>query len=178
VNTQTPAISWPPSARSCIESTYGTCGDPGMRCVARLPGAQGPCIGRAGDWACPAAPSPYTQKTLRYDGSTMDSRGCSANGCGCGTGTGATCACAGGNPPPPCGAGIHWYTNCGGGFLALAAPGACVSFMDPAQNTDQLWGVIRAGIQPTNPGSCPASGAGTPTGTVTPSGPATVCCVP
>lgn len=169
-----PPYSWLPSTRGCVAASGGKCADPGKLCVAKLVGAKGPCIARPGDQSCPPPPSPYSVKTLYYNGNVTDTRGCSALGCTCGQGTGATCGCTG----ALCLLGIHGSNSCMSGFLAtVPLNGTCAQVNDPNSN-DGIWGVLRVGVGLTNAGSCPVSGLGTPTGSVSPTGPITVCCTP
>jgi hypothetical protein len=54
---------------------------------------------------------------------------------------------------------------------------SCVTFSDVG-NFNANWGIRLTGTFVANAGSCPATGSGTPTGEVEPTGPVTVCCAP
>ncbi|MBK7584769.1 MAG: hypothetical protein IPI67_31845 [Myxococcales bacterium] len=168
-----PATTWAPDTRGCFQNVAGSCKDASQVCVQKLAGAKGPCIAQTGDHACPAG-TPYTYKTVYFDGKLADTRDCSASGCSCGGSTGGSCGCSGGN----CGVQINWSNNCNQSFLAtVPANGQCATFKDTG-NQDNYWGVFRTGLAVTSPGACPATGSGTPTGEAAPSGPVTVCCTP
>ena len=166
-------MQWAPSARGCMTQTGGACSDVSKQCVAKLAGATGPCIAAVGDLACPLG-SPYSKKTLYYDGNATDTRGCNGAGCTCGGPQGSTCGCGVGN----CGVGIHTLNNCTAGFVKLIPPtGVCTTFSETG-NPDSSWGALRLGILVASSGTCPPGGSASPTGGVTPTGPVTVCCVP
>jgi hypothetical protein len=157
--------SWPASGSACLLDDGGACNGQGVCVPAPPPNAVGPCIGRDGDVACPAS---YPDKRLLYDGAYQDGRGCTT--CSCGSPVGSSCQCTGGN----CGIGVHGQANCQGGLLGfIPVGGNCGSF---TTNSNTV-GVILVGAQVSSAGVCPAA-ITQPTGSVTPTGPITVCCVP
>ncbi|MBX3128471.1 MAG: hypothetical protein KF718_17250 [Polyangiaceae bacterium] len=173
VKTDVPPAAWDASARSCQPTAAGKCAAAAEACVAKLAGAVGPCIAQPGDHECPAG-SAYSQKRSYADGTLNDTRACSATGCSCGASAGAECGCT----STPCGVRVNAANNCGSGPLAtVPASGTCTTFTD-ANNGDNNWGMARIGYALTNPGSCPPSGSPTATGSATPAGPVTVCCLP
>src|SRR5439155_14169506 len=114
------------------------------------------CIWQKGDVACPGAP--YSVKRIYYDSAT-DTRDCSA--CTCDPPTSVTCS------------GVKVATFADGECPAnpagsITASGACLSA--PASTS-----VVQASSSSVGVGSCAAK-AVTPIGSVTPTGPTTVCC--
>lgn len=148
-----PAAGWKRTTRACVSPApprQETCGS-GEVCVP-LPAAPlepRPCIIHSGDVACPGGL--YSVKRVVY-GDAKDDRACST--CTCGDLTGSCPAmirkeCGGSNPLT--------VTTCG-------------SINDPTNI------MLVAAPQPTG-ASCPPVG-GTPTGSMTPTSPTTLCCVP
>lgn len=165
IDVNVPPVSWPSTKSLCLAEQGGFC-DAANVCVPRKPAnASGPCIARAGQHACPAG---YAQKSVYYDGTFSDNRGCGACSCSS-TPTGAACGCTGSN----CGAALFTQPGCQGGFLALIpTTGACIN----GSTTEPLLEIRTANVQVTNPGSCPP-GSASPTGDVTYNqGTITVCC--
>ena len=174
VKATVPPVAWSASARSCTQPTVGACKNTGEVCVQKLAGAKGPCVSHPGDVSCPS-PGPYTQKTVYFDGQVNDTRGCSTSGCTCGTPAGGTCGCT----SSTCGVAVLAPNNCSGTTALALVPvtGQCTTFSDSG-NGDTNWGVFRTGTAVTSAGACSPGGGGTPTGSVAPSGPLTVCCTP
>lgn len=165
VTDSVPTLTWPSDTSACLRETPGVC-DGGEACIPRLPsGAVGPCIARAGDHPCPSG---YSDKTIRYDGSYTDTRGCGP--CQCSAPTGGTCACLSSS----CGVSLHTQVNCVGGFMNIAPiSGACVG---GTLNTGAV-GARLTQVQLSNAGSC--AGQSSPTGSaIHQGGPITVCCMP
>jgi hypothetical protein len=162
-----PPVTWPQSARACLRSDGGACSEAGKKCVPNPPPGAKFCIGRAGNWSCPAGA--YTKLTVFYDGQTNDTRGCSANGCGCGAVGGASCGCSN------CGVGIHSDSACSVGGKVVPANGQCTTFSWSAGPNASI---LLFGANVASPGACPSYGNSTPTGEVSASGPVTVCCSP
>ena len=156
-----PALGWSRTGRAC-QTTSTSSGCAGSSVCVPLPPApfaQTVCILQQGDVACPAGI--YGQKLLYYTGAT-DTRSCST--CGCDPATGVTCS--GGQMT------LWDASGCSGSKIGLAIDGTCRSANGiTTVSANQT-------IAPTpSGGSCNASsGSGKPTGSVTPTGPTTVCC--
>lgn len=132
--------------------------DSGFVCqpVPKPPFAKGMCIQKQGDLpACPGAP--YTQRFLFYQ-SANDTRDCGA--CGCGMAP----------DPLACTATVTTSTTdgtCQTGTVINSLPGCSADYP----------GYAKLDAKPPAKPTCPANG-GAPTGSVTPSNPVTVCCMP
>ena len=151
-----PKAGWKHATRACLPPApprQETCGG-GELCVP-LPGAPlepRPCIFRAGDMACPAGL--YSVKRVVY-GDAKDDRTCS------------TCTC--GNMTGSCPATIR--KDCSpGGVGATVNVTTCGAIGDPPS-------IMLVSVPLPTGVSCPPIG-GTPTGSVTPTSPTTLCCVP
>ncbi len=155
VATLLPSITWSDQIQSCSPSVAPTsCGSGGDKC---LPATTGPnfnvCISQSGDVACPAGP--YGVRTLGYAGAPTDTRGCGS--CSCGAPSGISCG----------GSWVNYGVNtCSGGGTPNGL-NDCV-----ATN-----GVSSEYIPNPSGGWCTPSN-GDPTGSVTPTGPVTFCCLP
>jgi hypothetical protein len=163
--------TWAAGQRICGRSEGGHCAKAGEICLPRLAGSPPLCAGRPGDEACPGS---FPNKQLYFDSSAVtDTRGCKVDGCGCGAVVDAKCGCT----MPLCGVVPHGGNDCKSLPLTLISPdNQCVTESEQI-GSDDKWGMRLMGLGLTAIGSCPASGAGTPTGGVTPSGgPITVCC--
>lgn len=153
--------TWGTYAQACFSATTVAQVDcqAGSVCAPKpsAPYGQTLCISQAGDFSCPA--QGYTSKQLFYGG-VDDSRDCSA--CTCGGLSGASCAASF----------VAFLTSdgsCGGGTGdSYAAPFTCNPVTQPAD--------FRLTLTPQN-GSCGANPV-TSTGTATPTGPTTFCCLP
>lgn len=113
---------------------------------------------RDGDAVCPAAG--YTVKHVLYSG-VDDTRDCSA--CSCGKVSGASCSTTLTTYAPG-------SSNCNGVASTLMAPIMCSNGI-AAQQTEMMLQMSPTG------GSCTPAG-GQPTGSATPAGPKTFCCLP
>jgi hypothetical protein len=113
------------------------------------------CIVQAGDVGCPSGP--YTNRNTLYAG-VDDTRGCSS--CTCGTPTGGSCVASFSAYPSSDG-------SCSGQPDIYDAPVKCAGVNDPAD--------LRLTIT-TSSASCTPSPV-SPTGSVSPMGPTTVCCL-
>ncbi len=158
--TATLPLAWGSQVQICdMPSPHGTGCSTGEVCVPSAETAfPDICITRDGDHSCPSG---WLGETA-YSGAT-DGRGCSA--CGCPTLTGITCSY---------GTITVWDAgNClAGGSGAINIGTSCVDISDYADNNS---GSYRFQSGSLSGGSCAPSG-GQPTGTVTPTGPITVCC--
>ena len=162
--------SWAPKARMCLQNQLGKCSSSGEGCAEKMPGAEGPCIQRPGVHECPAA---FSKKSDYYDGSVSDDRGCDVAGCACGPSSGGKCQCSGAS----CGIEIYQWDDCSQSLLGTApSDGKCISGKDP-DNSNGIWGVKAKGYVISSSGSCSAIGQGSPTGSVSPKGKLTVCCL-
>ncbi|MBI4701862.1 MAG: hypothetical protein HY744_12040 [Deltaproteobacteria bacterium] len=118
------------------------------------------CVHKSGDVACPG--SPYTVKYVIYE-SVSDTRACTA--CTCAAPVGAAC---------PGGTTILYNDNlCQ--FSPVTIPNDGVSCVDTGGTKKSL--IFIPGGQPPQGGACAPSGGGQPTGSVTPAGARTVCCL-
>ena len=159
-----PTPIWSKAARGCALPFPGAngCGAGSVCSPAPAAPFNGKlCIYQTGDVACPTTGT-YVVKRLYYNGLT-DNRGCTD--CGC-TPIFGTCS----NPV------LHVYsdTNCYTEvwnsvipFTTSGLPGNCLIVSGVSMN---MTGTASGG-------SCTVSG-GQPSGTVTPTGPTTVCCSP
>ena len=158
-------VEWAPSKRACLYENDGSCEAKGTCLPAPAGDTYGPCIGREGDFECPA---PYTDKQTFYDNGYDDTRGCTD--CGCEPPGGATCACAN----PSCGVGMHGSPDCKPPWIVtVPANNTCTPF---AVSNNGLSGFL-LNAKVTAPGTC-KPWAVTPTGGVSPKGKRTVCCLP
>jgi hypothetical protein len=112
------------------------------------------CVYRSGDVACPTA---YGKKTLVYEKFT-DTRSCSA------------CTC--GSPSSSCGGQVNFASGCTGFPLLITSAKGCASPAGGIDISTSHW----ASYSPAPSGTC-TEATTTLSGTVTPSGEATVCCM-
>jgi hypothetical protein len=154
---------WSTYGLACDTLPGGACPQGNKACLPAVPDAGG-----AGAWhACVVLreaidpctnTGPYTDRHLLYDGATMPA--CSP--CACGAST-STCTAS----------------------LALYEDSACITFVgalalgDAPVCTESQSTVQSALLGPVTytPGAC-APGGGVESGTVTPTGPSTFCCIP
>jgi len=163
-----PNCGWQTVGRGCGYSgpvDHGGCSG-GALCVQRptSPFNAKACVFAAGDLTCPAGSYSVGQT---FYAAASDSRGCSA--CTCGSPTGVTCALSGN---------LSTYATFGSPTCsnvtatATASPnGACTMVEGGAAGVE---GYVTA--SPSG-GACAPSSVGA-TGSVTPTGPVTVCCEP
>lgn len=161
-STTTPQPSWSTEIQLCAYS--GTSSGAGcgaaQSCVDAPAAPYGPlCIYAQGSNPCPAGP--YSVRTGYYQG-TSDSRGCTT--CGCDGPTGGSCTGGGG---------VAFYEpSCSNnGQTSIGAGAGC-----SATNFAGV-GSVQGSLPSLAEGACTASG-GQPTGSVSPSSPITVCCMP
>jgi hypothetical protein len=152
-----PAPKWKTLALGCgsLSLSPGECTG-GSVCVPQ-PGAPflgGACVLRTGDEQCPAGP--YTKRSVVF-GAAEDTRACSE--CSCGGPAGGSCQGT---------LSLKSGVGCTGQSLGSAAVPGCAA--KPSGSGYLIANVSFVGA------TCPATG-GTPTGTVTPTGPTTVCCL-
>lgn len=159
-----PASSWPKTVRGCVPLSGGACPATGQSCQPKLPGAQGACIARVGDNACPAF---WGKKTLYYDGvSVSDTRACDSTGCSCGAAA-ATCSCSG-----TCAVSVYSSTSCSSGQVgSVPTNGTCaLVHVQKPQEAALVASTVSLG-------PCPPQGQAKATGSFSPTGPITVCCM-
>lgn len=148
--------AWRTAVQACGSLSLSSAGCTGGSVC--LPAATAPydvagaCVLRAGEHPCPGAP--YTSRRVVYGG-VDDQRDCS------------TCSCTG--PTGSCGGFISFRSgaNCAGTELLHAGIPGCVA--KPAAATSLSLSLSSASV------TCGASG-GTPTGSVEPTDPTTLCC--
>ena len=162
-----PAPGWTTSARVCACSgptdSPGGCGASGDQCVLGPSAGFGatPCVYQAGDIAtCPGA---YPNKNLFYSGES-DSRGC------------GTCACS----SAPAGGSCSGTVGLWGGLSGACVNGADVTYTlgDACASFNALASIVgyTKGNVTVTAGTCSVTAQPPPTGSVTGSGPVTVCC--
>ena len=155
-NVAPPSPSWKSAVLGCgsLSLAPGGCAG-GNVCVPQpgAPFASGACVRQAGDLPCPAGP--YTKRRVVYGGAD-DTRGCSA--CSCGTPSGGSCQGT---------LALRSGVGCTGNNLGSGSVPGCVT--KPAGSGYFVANASLVGA------TCQQSG-GAPTGTVTPTGPTTVCC--
>ena len=158
-----PTPSWPTTGLACSPSTPPPACGAGQVCAKNESGFYA-CILNSSDVPCPDGGA-YPNKILVYDGYD-DTRSCNP-ACTCGASAGG--ACIGGSFDIYAGTSCSMASKVGN----YPIPSACVP--------NDLGGIVSAYlVSPPSPDStnaaCPPSPAGTPTGSVTPVGPHTVCC--
>jgi hypothetical protein len=154
-------FTWGNYARACATTAAPSQADcPVATVCAPIPASPfrlGLCVEQSGDIACPAAG--YNTKRVFYAG-VDDRRGCSPCSCDAGV-TGASCTAT-----------VNQYNSTDGGCAGLPItylPGAsCQGIQQPA---DLRLTLMASG------GSC-APSTSAPTGSATPAGPTTFCCLP
>jgi hypothetical protein len=159
---QSPPV-WQTFARACqAVPRFGCEGGAGI-CLALPPRGFRVCIYQKGDNDCPVPVDAYTDKHVFYD-SLQDTRACSR--CTCGVASGSTCSST-----------VSIYTD---GACSTPAYSATVDAMGPVCH-DLPPGTplgSKSATTPTyTPGSCQPDG-GQPMGAATPTGAATLCCIP
>ena len=165
---QTPTIdpiAWADNARACHASTSDKGCESGFVCApkANHPFEDKLCIVRIGegDVSCPEGP--YSQKHVFYR-DAQDTRSCTD--CDCGSATNVRCEGE-----------LQTYASTTGcsnqdGVIPL---GTCGDFPPARTEGDGFSKWFRLSVQPK--ASCSSSG-GEPIGTVTPTRPQTICCMP
>jgi hypothetical protein len=167
--TVVPPIGWTTSARICSLTVPvdvpGGCGASSEWCVPGSGTASGfvatPCVYQSGDIACPAA---YTNDRTVVFSAENDGRTCA--GCTCTSSAPAGGACTGTISIFP-GAG------CTGNVDVYTLGTRCLAYNDQAPINPMS---VQANYTVT-PGTCAVATQATPTGSVTPTGPTTVCCM-
>ena len=164
-----PAPGWTTTARVCAwagaNDTPGGCSPTTDRCVGGSPGAGAGfaatlCVFESGAVACPAA-YPNNQNVV-FSGES-DTRTCA--GCACTTGAPTGGSCAGTVT-------LFGGANCTGSTGSYTLGTACVTYAVPPQDPASLQAAFTV-----TPGSCTVGTQPSPTGTVTGTGPTTVCCM-
>ncbi|MDP8998576.1 MAG: hypothetical protein M3O46_00510 [Myxococcota bacterium] len=159
------AASWTTSARVCSwmgrVDKPGGCTNPGEQCLlGPMPGF-GPtmCIYQGGDVSCPTA---FPNKTLLYSGES-DSRRCGS--CGCSTRpAGGTCTGT-----------VTLYggtSGCTGTSATYTLGSSCQGYMTLSPTPSY----VQAHYTMTTPATCSVTAQPASTGSVTGTGPTTVCC--
>lgn len=152
--------TWQGGIKACrVLSGLGGCAGQ-QACVPKPGGLYEPriCIGRAGDQPCPGN---FTQKTVAY-GDYQDNRNCTT--CTCGSGTGGTCTL---------GVTLYSDSNC---MTAVGSGNSNTCVM--LTGNPAIQGRKTSVVQAPSGGSCPVTGGGQPTGSVTETDPTTFCCLP
>jgi hypothetical protein len=155
LETNLPAAYWATTVVGCGGSTPRAGCNEGEACLPRPQGVfQGVCVWREGDEPCPAG---YQYKSVHHS-EMADTREC-IDDCSCGSPTNVSC---GGTVE------LYNQNECGSNNETLTIGGVCLS---PSPS------LVRGAIyHPEVSGQCLASG-GTPTGSVAPQSPVTVCCL-
>jgi hypothetical protein len=159
------APTWQTAARVCVsapnQTRSGGCSNPGDECqpAPTAPFGTGLCIYQPGvQTTCPAPYNRTPQPSVYYTGTT-DGRGCGA--CTCGTPSAGICSGT---------VDLYGVATCGG--MATTSRGECQPFLDVS---------LERSLEATytlTPGTCSApSLPPQPTGTVTPTGAFSVCCM-
>jgi hypothetical protein len=160
-----PAVFWPEVGHACLRDGGGSCDDASV-CIPVAPnGAQGPCIAHEGDVGCP---EPYTDKTVYFDGSSTDTRGCAA--CTCSSPSGSLCECGA-------------YSQCEvqlqegdcNGIVRARIPADGEACIPMAMSENSASSALLVGATVSRLGQCEPSEPA-PTGGVWPEGTITVCC--
>jgi len=160
--TKGPAASWTTAARVCSwggpVDNPGGCAAAGNQCVLAPPAgfATKLCVYQSGAGTCPAA---YPNSNVFF-ATASDTRRC----------TGCTCSGPAGGS---CSGSINVYAG-----ATCGTPGATYSNWDSCQTYSGL-GPTPALVQgdfTVTPGTCTPTAQPTPTGSVTGTGPTTVCC--
>ncbi len=154
--------TWQTYAHACrADPRVGCEGGAGICLTASPPGFR-VCVFQTGDVDCPGF-GPYTEKHVFYD-SYDDTRACSP--CTCGAPTGSTCSSK-----------VSIYTD---GACSTLAYQATVDATGPACHDVPAGTPLgsKSATPPTYaPGAC-SPGGGMPMGAATPTGAATLCCLP
>jgi hypothetical protein len=151
------AYSWAKAHDLCVPVGANLC-----QAACLPPGSYLGCIAQAGDLACPTG---FAKKALSYSGAS-DSRTCSS--CGCSIPSGGSCAST---------ALLYPCSSCTSGATGplTVSIGACATADQYIRCAGQSIRSARyAGATP-NSGQCTPSG-GLKSGSVTPTGPVTICC--
>ena len=156
--------TWSQSVDVCSSaSAFAGCTS-GHACVPRSPASfeSSACIARAGDVPCPVGP--YASRRVFYQGAS-DTRDCSVAGCACGVASGAHCSGT---------VNVHSTSDCSLTIRSFQLDGTCkLANLGPAEGV-----AIKMTVQGPSGGQCPVIGSGTKTGSVSPTGAMTVCCMP
>ncbi len=153
------SVTWNKAARACSDPAPGPCATAGAVCAPSSAEGFVTCIRQDGDVSCPSG---WPVKHVFY-GDATDTRGCAA--CSCGSPAGSTCTAL-----------VSVYTD---GACTMLEDGVTVPSSGPicvdlapgaTFSSGNVTGVVY------DPGTCTPSGGG-PTGSVTPTEPATFCCL-
>lgn len=155
--------TWTERVKACESSSQLQGCDSGLSCVPRpsAPYDDRICIGRAGDQDCPAD---YPLRRESFSGFT-DDRECSE--CTCGAPTGGTCKLN---------ISVFNSATCGG--TALATIETSNTACGDLTVNQTVAGISAVETVPPAGGSCAVTGGGVPSGSVTPTGQTTFCCLP
>lgn len=154
--------SWNQNVKSCrVDAGLGGC-EPTKTCVIKpnAPFEERICIGKAGDQTCPSGYTLRNEAFADFD----DTRDCSE--CSCGASTGGSCKIT-----------IQLASDAGSGCtmpLATVETGQCTDLV----GNPRISGRTAAITTPPSGGSCAVTGGGVPSGSVTPVGQTTFCCLP
>jgi len=158
-----PLPTWAQSMNACSGAqAQGTCSANDQVCVAKpsAPFAAKYCIARDGDQTCPAAYS--AERSVLFAG-YQDTRACPSS-CSC-TASGQDCALQ---------VDVHSQADCSGTYTRKTVPSTeskiCVLSSPTAQHAFYATRVV------TKPGTCSANSTLSLTGSVSESGPTTLCC--
>lgn len=158
--------TWTEAIKVCKAIPLQGCDAP-QSCVPRPSTPYEPrvCIGKPGDQTCPTGP--FSLPTQGFD-DFDDSRGCSE--CTCGPASGGVCKLA-----------VTLYSDAGATCNSALSTnptvlqsGGCVDLTGNPRVSGRSFTVS----MPPTGGSCPVSGGGVPSGSVTETGPTTFCCLP
>jgi hypothetical protein len=165
--TTVPGLFWPEVGHACLRDGGGSCDDASV-CVPVAPDSvRGPCIAHEGDVGCPEL---YADRTVYFDGNTIDTRGCTA--CTCSAPSGSLCECGAYNQ---CEVQLQ-EADCNGVVIARipADSQACIPL---TMSDNSASSVLLVGATVSSSGQCEPSEPA-PTGGVWPEGTVTVCCAP
>lgn len=155
------AQDWGVTGRACATtSTLPEGGCTGTEICAPAPSSAfgtGVCVYQTGKVV--ACPSTYPNQHVLYSSGT-DTRSC-VDSCSCGSPTGVSCSVVGA---------VSTSSTCAGASLLFGDAGSCATF--PVTSPPFF---VSATVTPSG-GSCAPGGSATEAGTVTPTGPTTVCC--
>ncbi|NUP07262.1 MAG: hypothetical protein HOW73_14505 [Polyangiaceae bacterium] len=154
--------TWGEGVKACRSATTLQGCDAGLTCIPRPPAPFEPrtCIGKVGDHECPAGP--FTLRSQSFSG-FEDTRECSE--CTCGDSSGGSCKIT---------LSLHTDTSCTSANPILLQSGSCVDL----SGNPTISGRTASITTPPSGGSCPVTGGGVPSGSVTETNPTTFCCLP